>query len=395
VFEAMETSVRILRSITELEEVRQVWESWPGYRDSEMDSYLTFLQSNPGTVRPHVVVVEREGRPDAILVGRLDRGHVRCQFGYLNLNLPAQILCFVYGAFRGNPSKENCELIVSSVLQSLSDRQADLAYMNFLREGSELCTLAQARPGLLSRDYIRITQPHFSVTLPASVEEFYGGLSSGARWQAKSKQKKLLKEFGSNVKVRCFRDVSELDDMIQDVERIARKSYQRGLGIGFVDTPATRNDLRLKAEQSRLRGYVLYLGGEPCAFWIGDINRGTFESDDLAYDAAFGRHSPGMFLILRVIEGFCAGHREGVTAVDFNLGHAQYKQVLSNQEWRETSIHIFAPTIKGISLNLARSVIVGTDLIVKKALTRTNLLQRVKKAWRNRAKAKEPVQAGA
>jgi hypothetical protein len=390
-----EASVKVLRTLAELQEIRSEWESWPGHRDSEVDSYLTSLRLNPRTVRPHVLVVYRGGKLESILVGRIDLGHISCSLGYLRLNLPANILCFVYGALRGNPSMENCDLIVNSVLQSLSDREADVAYMNFLREGSQLRRLAEERPGRLSRDYIRITQPHFTAALPASVEEFYRGLSSGARWQAKSKQKKLLKEFGCDVKVRCFQDASELDDMIQDVEKIARKSYQRGMGVGFVDTPATRNDLRLKAERGRLRGYLLYLRGEPCAFWIGEINRGTFDSDSLAYDAAFGMYSPGMFLILKVMEGFCDGHREGVTRVDFNMGHAQYKQVLANQEWYETSVYIFAPTLKGISLNLVRSVIVGIDLIVKKALARTNLLQKVKKAWRNRARPKGPVRADA
>ena len=135
-------SVRVLRTLQELEGIRPEWESWPGNRDSEMDSYLKFLRSNPTTVRPHVVVVDRGGRPDAILVGRIDLGHISCRLGYLRLNLPAKILCFVYGALRGNPSKENCDLIVSSVLQSLSEREADVAYMNFLREDSDLYRLA-------------------------------------------------------------------------------------------------------------------------------------------------------------------------------------------------------------------------------------------------------------
>jgi Acetyltransferase (GNAT) domain len=389
----MATSVKVLRTVPELDGIRREWQSWIGSRESEMDSYLTFLQSNGATVRPHVVVVEREGVPDAILVGRIDRGHIHCRVGYLQLNLPANILCCVYGALRGNASKENCELIVSSVLQSLSDREGDVAYMNFLREDSELCRLVKERPSRLTRDYFRTTQPHYTAAIPANAEEFYRGLSSGARWQARSKQKKLLKEFGSDVKVRCFQGVSELDEMIQDVEKIARKSYQRGVGVGFVDTATTRDYMRLKASRGRLRAYVLYLRGEPCAFWIGEINRGTFESDDLGYDSAFGKYSPGMFLILKVIEGFCDGRRDGVTEVDFNMGHAQYKQVLSSQEWLETSVHIFAPTITGVGLNLVRSPIVAIDRSIKKALLRTNLLQKVKKAWREHARPKATVQA--
>jgi len=139
------------------------------------------------------------------------------------------------------------------------------------------------------------------------------------------------------------------------------------------------------AERGWLRGYVLYLGGKASAFWIGDINQSTFGSDYLGYDPDLGRHSPGMYLIMKVIEGFCDGSREGVNALDFGPGHAQYKEVLSNQEWRETCLYIFAPTIKGTCLNLVRTTIGGMDQIFKKALARTNLLQKVKKVWRAHA----------
>src|SRR5579864_8236253 len=97
--------VRVLKTVAALEEIRAFWESWPGNRDSEMETYLMCLQSIPATLRPHVVVVERDGKPDTIMVGRIDLGHVSCHVGYLRVNLPAKILCFVYGALRGNFSK--------------------------------------------------------------------------------------------------------------------------------------------------------------------------------------------------------------------------------------------------------------------------------------------------
>jgi Acetyltransferase (GNAT) domain len=383
-----EASVKVLREIGELEEIRDAWESWPGNRDSEIESYSEFLQSNPKSVCPHVIVIYRWGRPDAILVGRIDIGHISCRLGYLRLNLPARILCFVYGALRGNPSRENCDLIVSSVLQSLSVGEADVAYMNFLREESELCSLAKKRPGVLSRDYLHVTQQHFAAALPASIDEFYRGLSPQARSGIRRKAKKLDEQFRGEVAIRCFREVSEIEELAVDAERLASKSYQRGLRVGFFDSPATRQHLRMKAERGWLRGYILYLRGVPCAFWIGDVNKDTFGSDYLAFDPAFGKHSPGMYLIMKVIEGFCGENREQVTSVDFAPGHAQYKEVLSTEEWLESSVYIFAPTFKGISFNLVRTLIGGTEQTVKKALVRTRLLQKVRKAWRAHATAK-------
>jgi len=386
------TCVKVLRRISELESIRQVWESWPGNRDSEMESFLTFVRSNAQTMRPYVLVVYRGETPDAILVGRVDSGYINCRVGYLDMKFRARIINFVYGALRGNPSEENCDLLVSEILRSLSRGEADAAYMNFLRQDSYLYDLAKRKPAPYSRDYIHTTQPHFAAALPATAEEFYRGLSSGSRWQAKSKQKKMLKDFSGAVRIRCFREVGELDPMILDVEQVAKSSYQRGIGAGFIDNPDTREQLRLKAQKGWLRAYVLYVADRPCAFWIGDVNQDTFGSDYLAYDAEFGKYSPGMFLITKVIEGFCGENRDGVTKVDFATGHAQYKEILSNQEWRETSVYIFAPSLKGISLNIVRSLIGGIDQTVKKALAHTNLLKTIKKRWRDHARPKAEAQ---
>ena len=52
-----------------------------------------------------------------------------------------------------------------------------------------------------------------------------------------------------------------------------------------------------------LRAYLLYLGDRPCAFWIGMLYNGPFVSEYMSYDPEFRQFSPGMVLIMRVIEG--------------------------------------------------------------------------------------------
>ena len=381
------TVVRVLRTTAELESIRGYWESWPGNRDSEMGSYQAFIRSNRSTIRPHVVVVERHGRPDAIFVGRIDRDPIHCRLGYLRVNLPAKVLVFVYGAFRGHSCSKNQELIVRSVWDSLARGEVDAAYMNFLRADSKLCQFARSVPGALSHDYLCPTQRHFAARLPNSIGEFHQQLSPKVRKNQRWQAKKLEELFKGDVRIRCFRDPSEVDELTCEAERLASRSYQRGLGVGFFGTVSACEHLRLKAEKQWLRGYVLYLGGEPCAFWMGDVNQGTFGSDYLAFDPAYARHSPGMYLIVRVIESFCDGNREGITAIDFGPGHAQYKETLSTEEWMETAVYMFAPTAKGVALNLARTVIGRLDRTAKSLLARAGLLQKVKKAWRVRTTA--------
>ncbi|MBZ5539503.1 MAG: GNAT family N-acetyltransferase [Acidobacteriia bacterium] len=380
--------VRILRTLAEVEDIRQTWESWPGNRDSDIDFYLTVLRSCPETVRPHIVMIGRGGQPDAMLVGRIDDRQIDFRVGYLHLKSKARILYFVYGALRGNPTAENSELLVREVCKSLSQGEADVAYLNFLRTDSHVYGFGRKIPGILTRDYVPATQLHFSRTIPKSADEFYQSLSSNARWQAKSKQKKLVKAFSGAVNVRCFREVGELDNLIQDVERVAKSSYQRGLGVGFVDSPEMRERLRLKAHKGWLRAYVLYVAQRPCAFWIGDLNGETFGSDYLAYDADLAKYSPGMYLILKVIESFCSGNEDRVTEVDFATGHAQYKEVLGNRRWTESAVYIFAPSLRGFKLNAFKCFTGGIEQVLRRTLDETGLLQMIKKRWRDRLRQK-------
>lgn len=386
-------AVRTLRQLPEIEEVRHCWETWPGNRDSEINTFLMFVNSNPDTVSPYILVVHRDGTPAAMLVGRIDRGAVVVRLGYFTLRLRAHIMCFVYGALRGDASPETSELMISEVLRALSRGDADVAYMNFLKEGSDLSRLAMSKPGVLSRDYVRTTQPHFAVSLPTTIDAFHQGLSPKVRKNQRWQAKKLQNSFPGQVRIECYRDLQDIDRMVCDVESVAKKSYQRGIGVGFFDTPETRERLRFKAEHGWLRGYVLYLADEPAAFWLGDVNGSAFGSDYIGFDSQYSSYSPGMYLVMRVIEGFSDGNREGITAVDFGPGNAQYKEVLSNQQWSETCIHIFAPSLKGVALNLVRTCVGSVDKALKNTLVRTNLLQKVKRTWRNHVRQREAAQA--
>ena len=158
--------------------------------------------------------------------------------------------------------------------------------------------------------------------------------------------------------------------------------------MGFVDSPETRERLQLMAEKDWLRGYVLYVSDRPCAFWVGALHQGTFSSDYLGFDSEFAKHSVGTYLVTKVIERFCNGSEGQVACVDFEPGYSQYKEGLANQKWQEVSTYIFAPSLRGISLNLVRTLTVGTDHWLKNILRRTSLLQKIKKQWRTYAAEK-------
>lgn len=174
----------------------------------------------------------------------------------------------------------------------------------------------------------------------------------------------------------------EVGCLIGDAEAVAKKSYQRGLGTGFSETPIIRARLEFEARMGWLRAYILYLDKRPAAFWIGSLRNGIFLSDYLAFDPAHARYAPGLYLIMKVIEDLCEDSNAGVQRIDFGIGDAIYKERLGNSEWLESSVYIFAPNVKGVSMNALRSAVGMLDQSAKSFMGMTPLLGRIKQTWR-------------
>jgi len=382
----MEIEVRVARSLPEVEALREAWTGWPGHRDSDIDMFLMIVQSLPEVIRPHVVALHRDSKLESILVGRLERKRFNFKVGYLSLFRPwARCITFSYGAVHGNDSPENTESLVRAVIDSLKQNEADMAMFSFVPLDMPLYHVALRTPGILSRDTLPAPQGHDSLDIPASIDEVYRRMSRERRKHTKASVKKLEAAPMGEVRIACYQNTSELDDLFRDAEGIAKSTYQRGLGVGFADNPAVRTRLELGARKGWLRGFVLYLGNRPCAYWIGMLYHGSFVSEYMGYDPEFRQYSPGMVLIMRVIEGFC--NRAGgdvVKELDFGLGHAEYKGVLCSKTWQEAIVFIFSTTPKGLALKLERTATRLLDGAVRRVLASGNLLPRLKRAWRDR-----------
>ncbi len=106
----------------------------------------------------------------------------------------------------------------------------------------------------------------------------------------------------------------------------------------------------------------------------------------MGYDREYAKYSPGMFVIMKALEELCSPQEGGrVTCIDFGLGDAQYKAVLGDKEWLESSMCLFAPNLRGVALNLARTPMLLLNQLGVSILSQTDLLPPAKKLWRARA----------
>ena len=386
----MHSGVETLRSISEIEEIREFWMRMQWHPNSDIDFYQAVLKCLSSVVRPHVLVLWRDGVPQAILVGRLEDSRLNIHFGYSTIAGPAnKTLVFVYGGVLGEPSSAECGLIMRTILGSLRAGEADRVFFNHLRTDCALYDAVLHVPQFFSRDYCTPGQMHRALTLPASFDDlrrsFTQRVRSNLRWEAN----RILKAHGGNVRIQCFARPEELEHMIQDCEKVAAQTYQRGLGAGFRDSPLDRALVQWKADKGWLRSYILYIQDQPRAFWSGTLYRGTLHSDHMAYDPAYRKYAPGKYLMMRTIEAFCEqkGQCE-VEIIDFGLGDAEYKRMLCDRTWLDASPSVFAPNLRGIALNAYRTPLMQLDLIGRRLLS-SSLEARVKRAWRNRVAGRE------
>jgi len=378
--------IRIARTVADVEALREVWTQWPGQCESDIDFYLMVLAAYPRAPRPYVMVLYRNGSPDAILIARLEKKELNFGVGYLRA-LHAQSVCLTapHDALRGNATPENCQLLIREIMNCLRRGEADVAALEFIPLTSPLYDFALHLPNVLCRDTFPAAEEYFTLTVPDSIEGLYQRLSVARRKGLKRKAKGLREYAAGSVKIVCYRHESELEAVFRDAEKIACRTYQRGLGAGFVDNREVRMRLSLGARKGWLRAYFLYVRGEPAAFWIGFLYDATFGMEYTGYDQKFQKFSPGMALLMHIIETFCDGDTgDIVKRVDFGFGHAQYKAAICDKTRLQSRVYIFAPTLTGAALKLMRTSSRILAEAAKNLLLTTGLLPKVKKIWRDR-----------
>jgi CelD/BcsL family acetyltransferase involved in cellulose biosynthesis len=387
-----EIHVRVLKTLSEIEEIRPFWESWPGHRDSDIDMFLAVAASNPETVRPHVIVAYQDGRPDAILIGRIDLTTVPLRVGYWRLRSPrVRLLTFVLGAQRGNSSPEVSELLLREALQALRRGEADLGRLDFQRVDTALYRLARSLPGILGRDHAVIPQPHWYMELSKTYGEVLKGLSHDLRKEIRRTAKRISADFES-VEVKCFEKPDELETLIRDIESVAAISWQRRIGSGFRDPERTRELLLFQAKKGWLRAYVLYVDAKPRAFWLGSLYEGVFFSEYMAFDPDFGKYSPGTVLQAKVIEDLCGRNAK---SIDLGLVDLLYKRRFGTSRHEDAELYLYPPTMRGLALCAVRTLTFLVNETPKALLSRLGLLSRVKAAWAKKKRDESKVPGAA
>jgi CelD/BcsL family acetyltransferase involved in cellulose biosynthesis len=378
--------VKVLRSFEELERVRANWTSMQRHPESDYDFFVFIGKIRPEIIRPHVVVVYQDGVPVSLLAARLEQGQLEFKLGYKVLwRAKVRRIVIFYDGFMGDTGPEITKLVIRQLLKSLREEKADLFLWNGVQPGTDLQLAFRQLPTVLCRDHLMRTVEHWKMSLPATLDEMLEQrMDKKQRYNAKRSMKLIEKDFPGEVRYARYTALEDVETLFRDVIKVAKKTYQWGLGVGFLDTREQLERLQLEAKHGWLRGYVLYVKNEPVGFWLCTVYGDTVHSNYTGYDPQYRKQEVGTAIFLHMIGELC---REKSRGFDFGLGAAFYKSQFGDAKFMEANVCIFAASVRGVILNGLRLLTEGGVDLARKVLSRSKLDQKIKKAWRRRAAA--------
>jgi CelD/BcsL family acetyltransferase involved in cellulose biosynthesis len=372
-------SIRVLRSPAELEAMRAAWSGMDfSYIDADLDYLMTVAAARTEVIRPHVVVAGRDGETAGMLVGRLEERVLPARFGYATVwRPPMRCITVVHGGVVG--SVPVVRAMVASLMQSLAEGEAEAVFVHRVAVDTPLHLEASTQPGWACKQRFVVPTRHWAADLPDTFDAFLSGLTRKERGNLRRAHRQLHEELGDRIEIRRLRADGELDPMIADLEQVASKTYQRGLGAGF-RAADDRPLLRCALGRGWLNVWVMYIDGVPCAFEIGHVYGETFFSSAKGFDPAYGRHRVGTFVQVEMLRDLCEDPR--VRAFDFGFGDADYKRRHATRSWFETDLVVYAPAIRPIVVGAVRNAVAGTDQAARR-LAGSDRIARVKRRWRD------------
>jgi CelD/BcsL family acetyltransferase involved in cellulose biosynthesis len=354
------------------------WRRLQRHPNTDLDHYALYLGHQGTAARPWVMVVRNAGAVESIMVGRVDAERAAVRLGYWTLELGrmASLRILTEGVL-GTLSADSAGLVVQKLCESLAEGEADRMVLCNIRTDHVLFHAARNAPPKFLPTVLSQPQPHRRMQLPENAAAFWAGLSRKHRYWLKRLGKQVENDFPKSLEYTLVKDPAGVDALCSVAEEVARKTYQRGLGVGFKNDAFHRDRCKLFAEKGIFRGWIVRLGGVPRAFWLGCVYGDTFHSEFTGYDADLRKYELGSLLFAHMVEELIL---EKIRFIDFGLGDALYKQRFGTESWEECDVALWAPTAR----NRIMTLLTRTAKGCKAAAMKLPFIGRLKRAWRDR-----------
>lgn len=366
----------IYREAAQLNVLKGDWCRLQNHPNVDWEHFLLCLEHQRPLARPWVLAVRKDNAVECIVVGRVEADRATIHLGYWTPTLGHMTsLKILTEGVLGAMSPETAAFVIRRLCDELVEGRFDRVIFCNIRADHPLVGAGRNAPKQFFPMLLADPQTHWRKTLPKDVAAFWAGLSRKHRYWLKRLAKKIEEDFPKALSYELFNEPSQTDSFCEIAEQIAKKTFQRGLGVGFRNDDFFRSRCRVFAAKGFFRGYVLRLAGVPKAFWVGCVYGDTFHSEYTGYDPELREYEIGSLLVAHLMEELVG---EGVRFVDFGLGSAFYKQRFGSESWEECNLMLYAPTL--------RNRLVAMSLAAAKRLRSTAMklpfVDWIKRIWR-------------
>lgn len=223
------------------------------------------------------------------------------------------------------------------------------------------------------------------IAFKPTFQEYLAKFSSKSRSTLQRKVRKLA-QGGGRPDMRCYRTAGEMGAFHDLAHALSQRTYQEKMfGEGFASRAGTKEGAVALASQGNVRGYALFLGGEPVAYVYCSCDAGTIKYAILGYDPQHRALSPGDVLLYLMIEAL---HEErAFRYLDFGEGGAWYKEFYATGALNCARVYFFPKTMRNIAAVLLHAAAGSVSDVAGAMLDRLELRERARRLLRRRAVA--------
>jgi CelD/BcsL family acetyltransferase involved in cellulose biosynthesis len=238
--------------------------------------------------------------------------------------------------------------------QALAGRGAELpplepgadGYLIRSLPGDSVEVLRAAHPGL--RIFVRQRYRRSYASLQGGWEDYLATFSAKARSTLKRKVRKLAERSGGALDLRLYQSAAEMDDFYRHARAVSEKSYQeRLLNAGLPDGETFLHELRQQARQDAMRGWILFLDGEPISYLYAPAEGATLIYAFLGYDPDHAGLSPGTVLQFEAMRQLFEEGR--FSFFDFTEGEGQHKLLFGSGTVECVDLLLVRPTLGNLA----------------------------------------------
>jgi hypothetical protein len=330
-------SVARLTTFDAIDSLRKEWQDlkdilMPGSIHADIDWFLTIVRLGPQPRTPLVITFRRDKQLVGLIAGFRHVREVLLKIGYLRLGrFTAPTFSTNYHCCLALPdASQYLHKTMTAALQAeCSPLSTGLVYVNALPVNDPLYRSLVRAP--LSKGLVLAYPParHMMMSLAPTMEETIANRGPSVRAALRRIMNKRDRSNKNNVfSTRIFTRTEELDAYFADAERVAKKTYQRALKVGFETTPLHRTQVELAVKKGWFRGHVLYSGNTPIAFQEDYLCGHHVFNPYVGYDPAYSDTNPGTMLLINSWEAL--SYHTNAANYDFGFGEGVYKERLAD-----------------------------------------------------------------